>query len=253
MSLIYISQRHDPNLVPRSLVDEAEGSRDLGTRLTRSILVLTKYDKNNIIEWAKPHSKTGFSVTIENQAKHYEDWSGILNVLWAFTIWMEFSVIPGRIQMERFIPVENFRKKGNTFRGISFPCFYRNSRKFLYHLSILTSARLLAVKLPRKKAKDLKDSGRFPKRLSSQCVSSLVGSVGGRLRTQLQPCRWKRIKFCGRYLCFSFTYVIRASSVLPHELHWGKTMWMPIADFPDVRWMLKQPNRWNCRLFSKKY
>ena len=171
----------------------------------------------------------------------------------ALTIWMEFSVIPGRIQMERFIPVENFRKKGNTFRGISFPCFYRNSRKFLYHLSILTSARLLAVKLLRKKAKDLKDSGRFPKRLSSQCVSSLVGSVGGRLRTQLQPCRWKRIKFCGRYLCFSFTYVIRASSVLPHELHWGKTMWMPIADFPDVRWMLKQPNRWNCRLFSKKY
>ena len=38
----------------------------------------------------------------------------------ALTIWMEFSVIPGRIQMERFIPVESFRKKGNTFRGISF-------------------------------------------------------------------------------------------------------------------------------------
>ena len=33
---------------------------------------------------------------------------------------MEFSVIPGRIQVERFIPVESFRKKGNTFRGISF-------------------------------------------------------------------------------------------------------------------------------------
>ena len=33
---------------------------------------------------------------------------------------MEFSVIPGRIQMERFNPVESFRKKGNTFRGISF-------------------------------------------------------------------------------------------------------------------------------------
>ena len=27
------------------------------------------------------------------------------------TIWMEFSVIPRRIQMERFIPVESFRKK----------------------------------------------------------------------------------------------------------------------------------------------
>ena len=36
---------------------------------------------------------------------------------WALTIWIEFSVIPGRTQMERFIPVENFRKKGNTFQG----------------------------------------------------------------------------------------------------------------------------------------
>ena len=33
---------------------------------------------------------------------------------------MEFSVIPGRIQIERFIPVDCFRKKGNTFRGISY-------------------------------------------------------------------------------------------------------------------------------------
>ena len=38
------------------------------------------------------------------------------------------------------------------------------------------------------------------------CVSLLVGSVGGRFRTHLQPCRWKRITFCGRYLCFSFTF-----------------------------------------------
>ena len=29
---------------------------------TRSILFLTRYDKNNIIGWAKGHSKTGFSV-----------------------------------------------------------------------------------------------------------------------------------------------------------------------------------------------
>ena len=42
------------------------------------------------------------------------------NTLGALTIWMEFSVIPGRIQMERFIPPECFRKKGYTFRGIPF-------------------------------------------------------------------------------------------------------------------------------------
>ena len=56
---------------------------------------------------------------------------------------MENPVIPGRIQMERFIPVECFREKGNTFRGIPFSRFYRNFRKFLYHLStVYTSARL---------------------------------------------------------------------------------------------------------------
>ena len=31
---------------------------------------------------------------------------------------MEVSAILGRIEMERFIQVESFRKKGNTFRGI---------------------------------------------------------------------------------------------------------------------------------------
>ena len=46
------------------------------------MLLLTKYDKNNIIGWAKSYSKTSFQQTIENQAKHYEDWSGILHVLW---------------------------------------------------------------------------------------------------------------------------------------------------------------------------
>ena len=35
--------------------------------------------------------------------------------------------------MERFIPVECFRKKGNTFRGISFSRFDRNAVQ--YHLS----------------------------------------------------------------------------------------------------------------------
>ena len=60
----------------------------------------------------------------------------------ALTICTENPVIPGRIQMERFIPVECLRKKGNTFRGIPFSRFFRNSRKFLYHLSTITSARL---------------------------------------------------------------------------------------------------------------
>ena len=51
-----------------------------------------------------------------------------------------------------------------------------------------------------------------------QCVSFLIGSVRGRLTAQLQP--WaageKELSFVvgPRYLCFSFTCMIRASSVL---------------------------------------
>ena len=39
---------------------------------------------------------------------------------WALTICMENPEILWRIQMERFIPVEIFWKKRNTFRGITF-------------------------------------------------------------------------------------------------------------------------------------
>ena len=49
---------------------------------------------------------------------------------------MEYPVIPGRFQMERFIPVEFFGKKSITFRGITFsPFLPENDRNFLYHLS----------------------------------------------------------------------------------------------------------------------
>ena len=75
---------------------------------------------------------------------------------------MEFSVIPGQIQMERFIPMESFRKKGNTFRGISFfpllPEFPKISVPFVHSYS----ARLFTVILLRKNAKDLKDGSDFP-------------------------------------------------------------------------------------------
>ena len=167
--------------------------------------------------------------------------------IWALTIWMEFSVITGRIQMERFIPVENFRKKGNTFRAISFfsllPDFPKISVTFVHSYS----TRLFTVILPRENAKDLKDGGRFPKRLSLQGESLLVGSVGGRFRTQQHPCRWKRITFLWSVLvfffhipaCFRLSYIV------------GK-MWMLIAGFPDEMWMLQQFERRNCRLLQKE-
>ena len=67
-----------------------------------------------------------------------------------------------------------FGKKLIPFEVFPFSRFYRDSRKFLYHSSTLTRVSLLAVILPRKKTKDLKDGGRFPKRLSLQCVSFSV-------------------------------------------------------------------------------
>ena len=51
----------------------------------------------------------------------------------ALTICMENTVIPRRIQMERFIPVENFRKKSNSFQVLPFSRFDRNDQNFLYH------------------------------------------------------------------------------------------------------------------------
>ena len=106
---------------------------------------------------------------------------------WALTIWMEFSVIPGRIQIERFISVESFLKKGNTFRGFPFSRFLTEFPEISVPFVHSYSARLFTVILLRKNAKDLKDGGRFPKCLSLLCASLLVGSVGGRFRTQLQP------------------------------------------------------------------
>ena len=52
----------------------------------------------------------------------------------ARTICMENPEIPDRIQMERFIPVEVFRKKVIPFEVLPFFRSYRNDRNFLYHL-----------------------------------------------------------------------------------------------------------------------
>ena len=84
----------------------------------------------------------------------------------------------------------------------------------------------------------------------TMCV--FVGSVGRRFRTHLQPCSWKRIKFCGWYLCFSFTCMIQNSSMRLPELHRGKTMWMLIAGFPDEMWMVQPPKEEIIATFSKK-
>ena len=55
--------------------------------------------------------------------------------LWAdvprlITVCMENPEILGRSQMERFIPVEIFREKSNTFRGITFSLFAETTEVF---------------------------------------------------------------------------------------------------------------------------
>ena len=47
-----------------------------------------------------------------------EDWVLIICI-----VCMQNSENPGRIQMERFIPMEIFRKKRNSFGGITFFTF----------------------------------------------------------------------------------------------------------------------------------
>ena len=51
------------------------------------------------------------------------------------TICIENRKILGRIQMERFIPVEIFRKKVIPSEVLPFSRSYRNDQNFLYHLS----------------------------------------------------------------------------------------------------------------------
>ena len=64
---------------------------------------------------------------------------------------MENPEIPGRIQMERFIPLTFCGKEVIPFEVLPFSSFYRNDRKFLYHLSGLlvpASCREKAENLP---------------------------------------------------------------------------------------------------------
>ena len=57
---------------------------------------------------------------------------------------MEHSEIPRRIQMERFIPVEIFQEKSNTFRGIAIFPFLPKRPKFSVLFVWITSARLMS-------------------------------------------------------------------------------------------------------------
>ena len=73
-------------------------------------------------------SERNISINIEVRGKPDGHLPGVL------TICIENPEIPGRIQMERFIPVEVFRKKVIPFEVLPFSRSYRNDRNFLYQL-----------------------------------------------------------------------------------------------------------------------
>ena len=73
---------------------------------------------------------------------HWARWWRQQTIPRALTICTENPEIPGRIQMERFFPVEIFRKKSNTFRGITFFPFLPKWPKFSVPFVLITSARL---------------------------------------------------------------------------------------------------------------
>ena len=74
----------------------------------------------------------------------YNSWKDLELILkpWALTICMENPEIPGRIQMERFIQVEIFRKESNTFQGITFFPLLPRRHKFSVPFVWITSGRL---------------------------------------------------------------------------------------------------------------
>ena len=73
-------------------------------------------------------SETNISINIEVRSKPDGHLPGVL------TICLENPEIPGRIQMERFIPLEVFRKKAIPFEVLPFSRSYRNDRNFLNQL-----------------------------------------------------------------------------------------------------------------------
>ena len=113
--------------------------------------------------------------------------------------------------------MESFRKKGNTFRGISFfpllPELLKISVPFVHSYS----ARLFTVILLRKNAKDLKDGSDFQNayRYNACLCSSLV--LADVLEHTCNPAGENELRFVVGSCVF-----LSHSSVLPPELHSGK-------------------------------
>ena len=108
--------------------------------------------------------------------------------------------------MERFIPVECFRKKGNTFRGIPFSRFYRNSRKFLYHLSTITMCQAISAKTAMPKTADSSDESLLFQTVRDVLAGLLTDFLQHSCSTQGE----NDLSFGRRYFRFTLAFMIRA-------------------------------------------
>ena len=151
--------------------------------------------------------------------------------------------------MERFIPVESFRKKGNTFPGISFfsvwPEFPEISVPFVHSYS----ARLFTVILPRKIWKMAADFQNVYLYNVYLCSSVVLVDV---LKQNCNPAGENELCFVVGtcvFLCFHDSGFQRRCFRLSYT--WEK-MWMLIAGFPEEMWMLQQPKEANFAFFSKQ-
>ena len=86
--------------------------------------------------------------------------------------------------------------------------------------------------------KELQDGGRFPKRVSMQCVSFLINVFADVLKHNYSPAGENELSFVVGTYAFLILAMIRAFSLLRSSRHRGKTRWMLIAGFTDEIWML---------------
>ena len=136
-------------------------------------------------------------------------------------------------------------KRWYLSRHFLFLAFYWNSRKFLYHFSTLTSARLFTGKLPREIGKN---GGKFPKISNVSLSRSVV--LADVLEHSCNLSGENELSFVVGTCVFFYLHNSGFQSA--SEFHRGKTLWKIKAGFPKEMWMLQQPNRWNCRLLLQK-
>ena len=123
--------------------------------------------------------------------------------------------------MERFIPVECFRKKGNTFRGITFfsllPEFPEISVPFVHNYQCQASHGNFSEMTAMPKMAGSSDESLF--QTIYTCDSCFFSSplLTNFLQHHCSTPGEKDLSFGHQYLCFSFAFMIVVLSLLARE------------------------------------